>query len=118
MLVRGLFAFYTRSSVRFFRTSGKIFHLMDKTPEVWHILRKGVFSMIRILLSTRLGERRMTQKELALKTGIRAATISVLYNENVERVSLDQLEKICDVLDCEVGDLLKREHKDHNKKHG
>ena len=31
--------------------------------------------MIRILLSTRLGERRMTQSELARATGIRSQTI-------------------------------------------
>ena len=37
--------------------------------------------MIRILLSTRLGERRMTQTELARATGIRAQTINELYHD-------------------------------------
>ena len=37
--------------------------------------------MIRILLSTRLGERRWTQAKLAQKTGIRKATINEIYNE-------------------------------------
>lgn len=36
--------------------------------------------MIRILLSTRLGERRMTQSELARATGIRSQTINELYH--------------------------------------
>ena len=37
--------------------------------------------MIRILLSARLGERRLTQADLARMTGIRAATINEYYNE-------------------------------------
>ena len=47
--------------------------------------------MIRILLSTRLGERRMTQTELARATGIRAQTINELYHDFAERISLDDL---------------------------
>lgn len=62
--------------------------------------------MIRILLSTRLGERRWTQADLARATGIRAATINELYNELVDRVNLEHLDRICRALDCEVGDLL------------
>lgn len=65
--------------------------------------------MIRILLSARLGERRMTQTELCRITGIRPATISEMYNEMVERVNLEHLDLICKALDCEVGDLLVRE---------
>ena len=41
--------------------------------------------MIRILLSTRLGERKWTQAELARATGIRANTINDLYHELAER---------------------------------
>lgn len=55
--------------------------------------------MIRILLSTRLGERRMTQTELARATGIRAQTINELYHDFAERISLDDLDLICEALD-------------------
>lgn len=48
--------------------------------------------MIRILLSTRLGERRMTQTELARATGIRAQAINELYHDFAERISLDDLD--------------------------
>lgn len=37
--------------------------------------------MIRIHLSRLLGERRMKQKDLAILTGIRPATINEIYNE-------------------------------------
>lgn len=62
--------------------------------------------MIRILLSTRLGERRWTQADLARKTGIRAATINELYHELAERVSLEHLDQICQALGCDLSDLL------------
>ena len=62
--------------------------------------------MIRILLSTRLGERRWTQAQLSRKTGIRAATINDLYHELTDRVSLSQIEAICTALECDLGDLL------------
>lgn len=64
--------------------------------------------MIRILLSTRLGEKKWTQADLARKTGIRPNTISELYHELVDRVNLEQLDKICEVLGCELDDLIIR----------
>lgn len=65
--------------------------------------------MIRILLSTRLGERRWTQAQLARVTGIRPNTINDLYNEMAERVNLEHLDLICDALGCDISDLLVRE---------
>lgn len=65
--------------------------------------------MIRILLSTRLGERRWTQADLARKTGIRTSTINEMYNEFSKSVSLENLDKICDVPGCELSELLIRE---------
>lgn len=62
--------------------------------------------MIRILLSTRLGELRWTQADLARKTGICPNTISDLYHEITDRVSLEQLDRICDALGCELTDLI------------
>ncbi len=64
--------------------------------------------MVRILLSARLGERRLTQADLARMTGIRKNTISELYNEIATRVSLDHLDLICEALDCDLTDLLVR----------
>ena len=62
--------------------------------------------MVRILLSTRLGERRLTQADLARMTGIRKNTISELYHEIATRVSLEHLDLICEALDCGLTDLL------------
>ena len=51
--------------------------------------------MIRILLSTKLGELRWTQADLARATGIRPNTINELYHELVERVNLEHLDTGC-----------------------
>lgn len=64
--------------------------------------------MVRILLSTKLGERRWTQADLALKTGIRPATINELYHEMAERINLEHLDLICEALDCNICDILVR----------
>ena len=61
---------------------------------------------IRIFLSRKLGELRMTQADLARKTGIRAATISDMYNEMCDRVNLDHLDLICEALDCDLSEIL------------
>lgn len=62
--------------------------------------------MIKIYLSRLLGERRWTQKELAEKTGIRPSTINEWYHEIVPRLNVDHIDKICEVLGCQITDLL------------
>ena len=64
--------------------------------------------MIRILRSARLGERRLKQSELSRMTGIRPNTISDLYNEMATRISFDDLDLICEALDCDSTDVLQR----------
>ena len=64
--------------------------------------------MIRILLSTRLGELRWTQADLARATGIRPSTINDLYHELAERINLEHLDLICEALDCDISDLIVR----------
>ena len=51
--------------------------------------------MIKILLSKKLGELRLTQADLARATGIRPNTINELYHELAERVNLEHLDLIC-----------------------
>ncbi|ABR33851.1 putative transcriptional regulator, XRE family [Clostridium beijerinckii NCIMB 8052] len=65
--------------------------------------------MIRICLSRVLGEKRWTQAYLAKKTEIRPNTISELYHELNNRVNLDHIDKICEVVGCDLTDILKYE---------
>ena len=62
--------------------------------------------MIRFKVKVLLDMRDMTQKELAEKTGIRPPTVSAICTGAVKPLPVDALEKICDVLDCQPGDLL------------
>ena len=64
--------------------------------------------MIRILLSKKLGELRLTQADLSRATGIRANTIGELYHEIAERVNLEHLDLICEALNCDLDDLIIR----------
>ena len=62
--------------------------------------------MVRILLSTRLGERKWTQADLSRMTGIRPNTISELYHEVATRISIDHIDLICEALGCGISCLL------------
>ena len=62
--------------------------------------------MIKIHLSRLLGEKRWTQKDLAEATGIRPSTINEWYHEFVTRINLDHVDKICEVLECDISDLI------------
>lgn len=64
--------------------------------------------MIKVLLSSRLGDLKMTQADLARMTGIRPTTISELYHELIDRVNLEHLDLICEALNCELDELIIR----------
>ncbi len=62
--------------------------------------------MIKFKVKVMLAMREMTQKELAEKTGIRPPTISAICLGTIKHLPVDALEKICEVLDCQPGDLM------------
>jgi len=62
--------------------------------------------MIRILLSTKLGELRWNQADLARKTGIRPTTINELYHDFAVRVNLEHLDLICEALECDLSEII------------
>lgn len=64
--------------------------------------------MIKILLSRKLGELRRSQAELARATGIRPTTINEYYHELAERVNLEHLDLICEVLNCDLDEIIIR----------
>ena len=66
---------------------------------------------IRVRLRELLEQRGMAQTELQAKTGLGYSTINALYHGKTDRVEFATLDVLCDVLDCEIGDLLERESK-------
>jgi putative transcriptional regulator len=62
---------------------------------------------IKINLSEMLGKHKMTQKAFSEKTGIRPATVSMMYHETIKRLELAHLDATCRVFGCQPGDLLR-----------
>ena len=62
--------------------------------------------MIVVQLDVMLAKRKMRSKELAERIGFTEANISLLKSGKVKGVRFETLEKICDVLQCQPGDLL------------
>ena len=61
---------------------------------------------IIVNLDVMLAKRKMRSKELAEAVGITEANLSLLKSGKVKGVRFSTLEKICDILDCQPGDLL------------
>ncbi|GFI41163.1 hypothetical protein IMSAGC017_01206 [Thomasclavelia cocleata] len=62
--------------------------------------------MVKIHLSKLLGERKMSQAELARRTGIRPSTINEIYWELIERINLEHIDLICKELGCTIQDFM------------
>jgi putative transcriptional regulator len=64
---------------------------------------------IRVALSVVMAERNVKSKDLAAYVGITEANLSLLKQGKVKGVRFETLQRICDYLDCEPGDILRRE---------
>ncbi len=61
---------------------------------------------IIIELDVMLARRKMRSKELAEKIGITEQNVSLLKSGKVKGVRFETLERICEVLECQPGDIL------------
>ena len=61
---------------------------------------------IIVNLDVMLAKRKMLSKELAERIGIIEQNLSLLKSGKVKGVRFDTLNKICEVLKCQPGDLL------------
>ncbi|HYE00733.1 MAG TPA: helix-turn-helix transcriptional regulator [Alphaproteobacteria bacterium] len=61
---------------------------------------------IVVTLDVMLARRKLRSKELAERVGITEANLSLLKQGKVKGVRFDTLERICQALDCQPGDLL------------
>lgn len=57
-----------------------------------------------------LADRSMTLTELSGRVGVSIVNLSVLKNDHARAIRFSTLVAICAVLDCEIGDLLVRDH--------
>ncbi|MEL6920454.1 MAG: helix-turn-helix transcriptional regulator [Pseudomonadota bacterium] len=61
---------------------------------------------IIVNLDVMLAKRKMRSKELAAHIGITEQNVSLLKSGKVRGVRFETLEKICDILECQPGDIL------------
>jgi putative transcriptional regulator len=61
---------------------------------------------IVVTLDVMLARRKMRSRELAERIGITEANLSLLKSGKVRGVRFDTLQQICEVLQCQPGDLL------------
>ena len=63
--------------------------------------------MIKITLGQVLLDRKLTSKQLAEKVGITPANLSILKTGKARGIRFRTLNKLCTVLHCQPGDILK-----------
>ena len=62
--------------------------------------------MIVVKLDVMLAKRKMSVTELTERVGITMANVSLLKNGKVKAIRFSTLNKICEVLECQPGDIL------------
>lgn len=62
--------------------------------------------MIIVNLDVMMAKRKISLNELSEKVGITLANLSILKNNKAKAIRFSTLEAICEVLQCEVGDIL------------
>ena len=61
---------------------------------------------IIINIDVMLAKRKMSVTELSEKMDMTMANVSILKNGKAKAVKLETLNKLCEILDCQPGDLL------------
>ncbi|EEK76317.1 transcriptional regulator [Bacillus cereus] len=64
---------------------------------------------IIVNLDVMLAKRKMSVTELSGRLGITMANVSILKNGKAKAIKFSTLEKICEVLECQPGDILEYE---------
>ncbi len=55
-----------------------------------------------------MGERKLKISDVCRDTGINRGTLTRLYRETAQRVELETLDRLCEYLQCDAGDLFER----------
>jgi putative transcriptional regulator len=53
-----------------------------------------------------MAKRKVSLTELSEKLGITMANVSILKNGHAKGIRFETLDKICEILDCQPGDIL------------
>ena len=62
--------------------------------------------MIIVNIDVMIAKRKMSVTELAKRVGLTIANVSILKNGKAKALKISTLNKLCEVLDCQPGDIL------------
>ncbi|HNX13763.1 MAG TPA: helix-turn-helix transcriptional regulator [Oscillospiraceae bacterium] len=62
-----------------------------------------------------LAKRKMSVTELAERVGFTMANVSMLKNGKIKALKMSTLDKLCEALDCQPGDILEYRKGDNNE---
>lgn len=65
-----------------------------------------MLNMIKVKLRELMWEKNISAVQIQKETGIHAATISRIINGKHNNLGLDTVDRLCEVLDCKLSDLL------------
>ena len=68
---------------------------------------------IRIDLDVMMARRKISGADLAERIGITPANLSILKTGKAKAIRFSTLDKLCEVLDCQPGDILEYQRDDH-----
>jgi putative transcriptional regulator len=66
----------------------------------------GEAAAIRVRLDEMLTRREMTLTELSARVGVTVVNLSILKNGRARAIRFSTMARLCEVLDCQPGDLL------------
>ncbi len=75
---------------------------------------KGIVTA-RCHLACMKGERKMRIADVVRETGLSRTTVTLLYKETAQKVDLEALDKLCELFDCGINELLERATPTANK---
>ena len=73
------------------------------------------YGTIRIKLDELIEQQSISKNKLSHKAEMQRTQINNYCNNNITRLDIDVLARICTVLDCEIGDLLEFVPPDNKK---
>lgn len=70
---------------------------------------------IIVNLDVMMAKRKINMTDLSEKVGITLANMSILKNNKAKAIRFSTLDKICEVLDCQPGDILEYRTKEEER---
>ena len=71
--------------------------------------------MIIVNLDVMMAKRKISLNELSERTGIPPPNLSILKTNKAKAIRFSTLETICQVLNCQPGDILEYQEESHEK---